>query len=158
MARKPASESGDKAPRKPRKVKTEGEGASTEGAIVRISAKALNELIAEANMCMQRSSEFGGQLGQSIKTATQTKGLDPVAFRFILRLRRMGERDPAKLASVLYNFDDYRGKSKLDKLKAQDLFRDFEPAADTGASDNGDGDDGRPSESSNVTHFDRPAA
>jgi hypothetical protein len=99
-----------------------------------IGERALLDLAKYVDMCKDRASSAGGDAGQAIKDAQEKKGLDPVAFRMAHRLRRMGQRDPVKLRTVLDNFDAYRDMMKLDKMKAALLAdQEKEPEAESEA-------------------------
>ena len=49
------------------------------------------------------------------------KGLDPIAFHMVNRLRRMGQRDPIKLRGVLDNFEYYSDCLGLERMAATQL-------------------------------------
>ena len=106
-----------------RTSKTSG-SSDTGNAVFRpIGERALKDLADLADRCLLRSSQASGDLGQAISDY-QEKGLNPVAFRIVHRLRRLGHRDPIKLRGVLDNIDYYRDVLKLDELKATDMFLD----------------------------------
>lgn len=85
-----------------------------------IGEKSLRDLARLSDQCMDRAATASGQLGAAVREY-QEKGLDPVAFRIVNRLRRMGQRDPMKLTIVLDNIDYYRDALGIDDMKAKDI-------------------------------------
>lgn len=88
-----------------------------------ISERQLKDVIRVADQCQSRASAASGELGQVIRDYKE-KGLNPIAFRMVARLRRKGQRDPVGLRADLEAFDLYRDMIKLDDMAAADMFLD----------------------------------
>ena len=83
-------------------VAPEQSSASQQAVRVLLSKKDLLYLANTADDSMNKAGRITSELGQEISTYAK-KGLDAQAFRMVLRLKRMGQRDPIKLRSVLDN-------------------------------------------------------
>lgn len=81
----------------------------------------LKDLVKVSTACRDRAQRASGQLGQAIKDAAEHKHLNPGAFKMVMQLCRIGEKDPVKLAFFLEDFDHYREQLKIDDMKAEKL-------------------------------------
>jgi len=122
------------ATKKTGKIKTNAPRATSEGAestvreVRLISEDALKRAIRNCNTILERNSESAGEIGQFVRTASE-QGMDPVAFRMLLRLVRKGERDGFKLGSILRSFDHGRRLIDLDSMVPPDMFLDAQQQA-----------------------------
>lgn len=117
---KPATKKRAAAKKKAAPVAATTAAPRSDGARQVIGEKHLKDLARLSDQCMSRASEASGQLGQAIRDY-QEKGLDPIAFRMVNRLRRLGQRDPLKLRGVLDNFEHYSDVLGLGDMAASQL-------------------------------------
>lgn len=102
-----------------------------------IGEQKLRALSKEVQQAMDQAASAGGVAGELISTAVKKDGLNAPAFRIAHRLKRLGDRDPAKLRILLDDFDYYRDALKLDDLAGESLFAPREGAQDQETDESG---------------------
>lgn len=108
------------------KVKPEDERKMLDGNVYKT-------LVSRAEALKADAAEYQGEYAAFIKDSEQTYGAHRAVLQLMLRLRKMAQSSPAKLADWLRAFDHYRGLQgpdgkSIDDLAERDLF-DEEGAA-----------------------------
>ncbi len=90
-----------------------------------ISAAALKDLAKVFDQCKDRAAVANGALGAATKGYVE-KGLNPVAFNLVNRVRRQAQRDPLKARVTWEDVLDYFDKLQIEDMLASNMFAEQE--------------------------------